>query len=567
MAVYKVASRKVTPQNQPIPGSTQVKNSAGGYSWQLDDWGRLRRFLILGSEGGTYYIKEQDLLKQNADVLKRCLASDGSKTVNLIVEVSEKGLAYRNEAALFALATAASVKDEAVRRLALDALPKVARIGTHLFHWAHYINAQRGWGRALRNAVSNWYLEKTPDQLALQAVKYQQRDGWSHSDLLRLAHPVANDPAHDAVFRWMIGGKEALGERTIQRQGFKQVKNTRSTVQDPEAADLVAAQKAVKVYPSRLTALPVLIEAFEEAKRCNEKRLVELIVENGLPREAIPTNHLNSLAVWEALLVKMPATAMIRNLGKMSAIGLVKTLSKASRDIVTKLKDSEWLRKSRVHPLQFLIASKVYNQGHGEKGSLTWKADQSVVSALENAFYGSFGNVTPIGNNVLFSMDISSSMGQTMAGTCLSCYEAEAALALVHVNIEPAIGVMGFSHSYREIKLRKGMSLVDAMKHVAGQGFGGTDCSLPFRWAGTESMDVNSFVTTTDSETWSGGIHPSQALNAYRQASGNQARSVVVGMTSNGFTIADPQDAGSLDVVGFDASTPSLIADFCRGDI
>jgi 60 kDa SS-A/Ro ribonucleoprotein len=31
---------------------------------------------------------------------------------------------------------------------------------------------------------------------------------------------------------------------------------------------------------------------------------------------------------------------------------------------------------------------------------------------------------------------------------------------------------------------------------------------------------------------------------------------------SNGFTIADPSDAGMLDVVGFDTATPSIIADF-----
>jgi len=47
---------------------------------------------------------------------------------------------------------------------------------------------------------------------------------------------------------------------------------------------------------------------------------------------------------------------------------------------------------------------------------------------------------------------------------------------------------------------------------------------------------------------------------------------VVVGMVSNGFSIADPTDAGMLDVVGFDTATPALISDFgnptarARGD-
>lgn len=557
MTMYPVANKRRTPQSQPIPGSNQVANSAGGFSWLLDDWGRLRRFLILGSEGGTFYIGERDLLKENHDAVTRCLKADAAKTVGMIVEVSNKGLAYRNEAAVYALALAAASPDDETRKLALAALPKVARIGTHLFHWAHYVNAMRGWGRGLRKAVGAWYLAKEPDQLALQAVKYQQRDGWSHSDLLRLAHPQTDNEVQDAVFRWMIGGMEAMGDRKVTRRvQAKSVPN--ATVFDKDRT---------AEYPSRQASLPALIQAFEEAKKADEKQIVKLITEHGLPREAIPTQHLNSVAVWDALLVNMPATAMIRNLGKMTAVGLIKQLSTASKAIKGKLKDTAWLKKSRVHPMQFLIASKVYNQGHGEKGSLTWNADQSVVSALEAAFYASFGNVEPVGKPMVFGMDVSGSMTSQMSGTCLSCCEAEAALALVHLNIEDNIAVMAFDQGFRELKMRKTMSLVDAMKFVENINGGGTDCALPFVWAKENKMDVGAFVVTTDNETWAGNSHPAQALNDYRKSSGNAARSVVVGMTSNGFTVSDPKDAGSLDVVGFDASTPSLIADFCRGDI
>ena len=49
------------------PGFDPGRNSGGGYSWQVDDWTRLDRFLILGAEGGTYYIAERELVKQNHD--------------------------------------------------------------------------------------------------------------------------------------------------------------------------------------------------------------------------------------------------------------------------------------------------------------------------------------------------------------------------------------------------------------------------------------------------------------------------------------------------------------------
>jgi len=53
-------------------------------------------------------------------------------------------------------------------------------------------------------------------------------------------------------------------------------------------------------------------------------------------------------------------------------------------------------------------------------------------------------------------------------------------------------------------------------------------------------------------------------LRAYREQFVPDAKAVVVGMTSNGFTVADPNDRGMLDVVGFDATAPAVIADFIR---
>src|SRR5262249_30824452 len=56
MSYLKRHGAKRTPQWAPLRG--QVPNSAGGYAWEVDEWTRLRRFLILGSEGGSYYASE-----------------------------------------------------------------------------------------------------------------------------------------------------------------------------------------------------------------------------------------------------------------------------------------------------------------------------------------------------------------------------------------------------------------------------------------------------------------------------------------------------------------------------
>lgn len=541
----KLFNRRATAQSRPIPASNQVRNSAGGYSWQVDDWTRLDRFLILGAEGGTYYIAERDLVKQNHDAIVRCIQANGVRVVNRIVEISNGARAPKNDPAIFALALVATRGDAQARTAAFENLSKVCRIGTHLFHFAEYVNAMRGWGRGLRNAVGRWYAERDADDLAYQAVKYQQRDGWTHGDLLRLAHPKAPTAPHDAVFRWMLTGTESLGERTVQRQ--------------------VAGTERTASYGA-VGALPCLIEAFEKAKRASSKEeIVKLIRDFDLPREAIPTQWLNEVAVWDALLARMPMTAMIRNLGKMTSIGLLKPFSEAKRSVVQKLKDETALKRARVHPFAILLAQKVYAQGRGDKGSLTWSPISAISDALDEAFYATFQNVEPCHKPVLLALDVSGSMESSMiAGSSLTAREASAAMALITAATEPEYYIVGFTTGMVPLNISPRMRLDRVLKEISGLPFGGTDCAQPMLYAQRERLNVSGFVTYTDSETWAGNIHPAQALRQYRAEFVGDAKAVVVGMTSNGFTIADPKDRGMMDVVGFDASAPAVIADFVR---
>jgi 60 kDa SS-A/Ro ribonucleoprotein len=93
---------------------------------------------------------------------------------------------------------------------------------------------------------------------------------------------------------------------------------------------------------------------------------------------------------------------------------------------------------------------------------------------------------------------------------------------------------------------------------------GGTDLSLPFTWAATERMTVDGIVVLTDNETWAGRSHPSQALDGYRRRVNGDARVVVAAMTAAGYSIADPKDAGVLNVIGLDASFPLIVNGFVR---
>jgi 60 kDa SS-A/Ro ribonucleoprotein len=549
-----------TPQTEVIPGreADMVANAAGGVSFKVNEWDQLDRFLILGSEGGTYYATERDITKQNLSHIQALIAKDGKRVVARVAEISESGRAPKNDPALLVLALASAADAEGTRKAALDALPRVARIGTHLFHYAEFVKNLRGWGRSLRRAIANWYLEQPVDRLAIQAIKYQQRDGWSHADLLRLSHPQADEPERDAVFRWILGGEAAL----------------RSTERTVTKGD----QKLSVIRPDLSEHLHVQIQAFEKAKRATSAdEIVRLIIDFDLPREAIPTQYLNDVKVWEALMVKMPMTAMIRNLATMTRVGLLTNLSEASKTVKSRLNDEALLKKARVHPIAVLSALLTYQSGRSVRGSSTWTPVRSIVDALDTGFYKSFGAVTPTGKPTLLALDVSGSMGMgDIAGIPgLTPRIGSAAMALITANVEESYEFIGFTggsgyygrggSSTKDVtvlNISPNQRLDDVIRTISGLPFGGTDCALPMKWAQENAPVVENFSVYTDNETWGGSQHPSQALKEYRQKTGLPAKLAVIGMTATDSTIADPKDSGMMDVVGFDTSAPQLISDF-----
>lgn len=554
MAAYaQHVSKKVTPQSEKIPGSAQVPNSAGGYSFEVDCWTKLNRFLILGNEGGSYYASEKGMTLKNVKSLDECAAANPAETVQLIVGISVAGRAPKNDPAVFALAYLIGSKGPAAE-LALAELNKVCRIGTHLFQFAETVDGMRGWGPALRRAVANWYKQFTPRDLAYQLVKYQQRNGWAHRDLLRLCHL---SDKNSADLRWAV--KADLGGREIERTSMQGVKVKNKT----------QYWKTVRTDVYRKTSTEDLSEpiaAFEAAKKATSaKEIVKLIEKNRLVRECIPTAFLNDADVWEALLQDMPVTAMIRSLGKMSSMGLLKPLSDASKLVVERLQDVNRLKKGRVHPIALLIAQKVYAQGHGDKGSLAWTPVPQVIDVLDDAFYKAFATVEPTNKRWLLALDVSGSMdwGQ-IAGTGLTPRQAAGAMALVTAKTEPNYHITAFSHTLVEVNLSRHQRLDGVLQTLSGITMGGTDCSLPIVQALNNKWPVDAFVVYTDSETWAGRMHPPQTLQQYRNKMGINAKLIVCGLMANDFTIADPNDAGMMDVVGFDANVPQVMAEFVR---
>lgn len=528
-----------TPQNQKAaPG--QKKNAAGGFTFVINDFERAKRFIILGASDG-YYTTGAKFAAENAGAVRKVIAAGRSQElVDYIVEVSTAGRAAKQQPGLFALALASSFGSVEDKQYALSKLPEVARTATTLFEFVGFALQFRSWGRALKRAVASWYENKNLDTLGFQMVKYQNREGWTHGDILRLTHPKG-DEQFDQLSRWALG-------------------------RDVDSPDN----------------LPKIVVGFEEAKSApDEKYLLNVINEFNLSWEMIP-NDKRSEEVWKALVNKgMPLGALLRQLPTLTRKNVLKPLSTELQTVVAALTDEEKIKKARLHPINILLALKTYESGgRYSRGSNTWTPVREILDALNTAFYLAFNTVEATGQRYLLALDTSGSMhGAGVNDSSLTHAEAVAALSLVIQKTEPVTHTVTFTSAggsrygyggrdsgISPMNISSAQRLDDVLKqmHKFDHSWGGTDCSLPMQYALQNKLEVDTFVVMTDNDTWAGKIHPHEALEQYRKAINPQAKMVVLATSPSRFSIANPNDAGMLDIAGFDSSVPAILAEFSR---
>lgn len=534
-ALASISTRR-TPQNKPSRPE-QVKNSAGGYVFVAGDETQLRRFLVLGTTGGTYYTGEKELTAENAAIVIDWARNRGAELVRVASEISLAGRAVKQNPAIFALAAAMGLGDAEAKRAARAALPDICRTATSLFIFVGYVQNFRGWGRGLKSAVADWYTEKPVGALAYQMTKYRSRNEWSHRDVLRLAKPQGVTGSRKDLLAWATGHSFDRGADGLR------ILDSFLTVQS--ATD-------VRVWVSEIN-----------------RNL-------GLTWEMLPSEALKEKDVWAALIGQdMPITALIRQLPRLTRLGLLNDQAVLAK-VLMSITSKERLHGGRVHPMAILTAMRTYGSGHSFRGDGVWVPNRKVIDALDAAFYEAFKSVVPTGKRTFIALDISGSMGNPAGESGLTCREASAAMAMITLATEDHVDITGFTsanggHDIRnfhlaDLDITPRRRLDDIVDYVSRLPMGGTDCALPMIAAANSGREVDTFVVFTDNETHSGrSMHPHQALELYRQQMGIDAKLVVCALTPTPFTIADPKDAGMLDIVGLDSAVPTLISDFSRG--
>jgi 60 kDa SS-A/Ro ribonucleoprotein len=537
-AAENKAARTATPQTKRTPGRTdEVRNNAGGFVFTVSDKDRLERFLILGTDGGTYYVGERDLTKQNLGFVKTLIAKDERLVIDTLVDIAVKNRAAKNSPSLYVLALVLAEGVDKDYFRASGVFNQVVRTSTHLFEFANYVDSIGGWGRAKRNAIAGWYTSKDAGALAYQAVKYRQREGWTHRDLFRKVHPQGVD----ATVGNFILGKGLDPER--------------------EGVDI--------------------IEGYQRMSHAGSVKEVIAILNDykSLPWETIPTQFLTDADVWKTLFYNgaLGQTALLRNITRFEKIGAFRDI-KFAGDVAKALANKDAIVKGRVHPVAYANALGIYRDGQvvgsgvywgGDGRKKDWTTNAKVLGGLEAGFYESFATVEPANKVTMVSIDTSGSMtwGAPAGLVGMDYMGAAAAMAMVLVRTEPYVEVNAFTTSLRNLKISDKDSLETVDKKIRAGGYGGTDCSQPMIYATKTRSKFDTFTVWTDNETWAGNVKPSQALVNYRKQFNPDARLAVVALAGTQFTIADPKDKGMMDFVGFDASAPKVLADFSAGRI
>ena len=524
----------------------QVKNSDGGYVYQIDMWARARRFLVLGTEGGTYYASEFDITKENVRNLEGCIKQNGEGFVAMLYNMRDR--VPKRQTIFYALALAVTLGDQKTKEKARYNFHHIVRTGSDLLQFVEFVDKMRGWGRSLQKMVSGWYEHhQLRGSLTYQVLKYQNRNGWSHKDVLRMCHYGCHGQLPDvnnSTLRWVVG--RDLGVNRI----------------DDDAKGLRGRN-----YPATDEMHP-MIKAYEEMKRIDSvHRASAIIAQHGFTHEMVMNKFKNSVETWAALFPRMPMTAMIRNLGKMTQVGLLSPFSPNNDPVVEKL-NRENVIKSKVHPIQMLMAYTTYKSGRGIRGNLEWNPVEPIVDALEEGFYSSFGNVESTDKNTLIAIDVSPSMeGNPIVGCPgLDARMGAACLAMATARTEAKYHIVAFAGRIETLGLTAKDSIQQAMNRTRGLSWNYTDCSKPFEYAIQNKLNVDTFIVITDNETNSGS-HPKYVMNQYRKKFNPDAKLIVIGMTATDFSIADPEDKGMLDIVGFDSAAPNLIKQFVLGEL
>ncbi|XP_076232684.1 RNA-binding protein RO60 [Calliopsis andreniformis] len=535
---------------------------------------RFGQFLFVGKEYADYqpgnWFVHDYFMARNVSSIEE-LAENPEKQllpIQIITKAFESNLVPHPETIVFALAVCCrQTKSESLRHAAYAALNKICASPEHFILFIKFASqiskqneldatrsSKHGWGQGLRKAVNNWYLSKTPMELAKCVTRYKGRYGWKHKDIIKLSHPVSKNPEIEVILKYIIHGLEEI---------------KKSYGEDSALSEIIE-----------------YIEHVEDFKHCTDEiRAAGLLEIYKLTLDHVPGHLLKSKEVWNALISSMNLSLLLNNLQRIHNLELLKQNSPTVSKIVDRITSEEHITRDKVHPALVLITIRNYeNSGKPltyEKRKIKEQFDKplptppkpnsKIIDALYKMLNLSFNHLQPTGLRYMVTINMNKVMLDTHTWRSGNVTGAEAGcmIALALLRCEKHVTVATFKNvGIHPVGLDKTASFGQAMRRLQQMPVGTVNLGKPMAWAAYQNNKYDVFINVVD-QIFDKSDTSEEALQAYRLKvklpNTKLINCAVCSSSSYRQTLKTfKRDKTILTINGFDATVPILIQAFAK---
>ncbi|KAJ8681437.1 hypothetical protein QAD02_017224 [Eretmocerus hayati] len=528
---------------------------------------QLRRYLYLGKETpvfqpGHWFSHDYYEIKNIPSVEE--LAVNPLKhdvIISSIIETQEKELVQNPETLVFTLAVCAQQeKNEILRQKAYDAVQKICKSPEHFILFIKFCSkikkesgtSKSGWGHGWRRVVKDWYLSKSPMELAKIVTQYKSRYGWKHKDIFKLAHITSTDADKKLIITYTMFGLEKA-----------KLVNTGNPLSESQ-------EELIKFFQS-----------IEDFKHCEDENSSAAMIDSlDLSLDHVPGHMLKSEEVWNSLVSKMSLTEMLTNLQRVHNLGFLNQNGVILPKVIDLMTEQN-VSKEKIHPAVFLVTLRNYeNCGKPlsfEKRKMKEQAkkplpppppvNKKVCDALNKLLCLSFLHIQP--TNVHYMVAINTNKALRESGCWhsgnVNAAEAGALIALSLLRAEKSVIISTFRDDRIEcIDVDVNSTLVQLMKKLEPTNVEIADLGKPILWAADKKKSVDVFINIVDQISLkSDGSE--DAIKSYRsKMSLPNAKLVNCALCSSTVYKKESYDKNILSICGFDDKVPKIIEAFAR---
>jgi 60 kDa SS-A/Ro ribonucleoprotein len=465
----------------------------------------------------------------------------------------------------YTLAVCARSTSQSVSEAAYAAIQTVCKTPEQLFMFLHYCQESIGgmnlktWPRKHRKAIARWYTENPqyrhdPIYLARHVTKYRKRHGFTHKKVLKSCHPKSSHCSAELkyILCYVVKGIAKAN------QTFPELMNSGRT-SNQNVAEFLTDVETIK------------------KKRVPEDDTIALIKKWNLTWENIPTEFLRFKEVWRALLLFMPMTALLRNLGKLTKYGLLQPGSEEEARVCSRIENKQILQGARLHPIQILSSLNGYRRGRGLRtNQRRWAVNPNIVQSLMKAFVAQLNSTIQPPNQsrqILVAINTQISMDNHVVGIPLmNCKQTAAAIAMTlkvcHSSSQTV--TFGSANTAQLFPLQRENNMFDVEQNLeeiqTRQDRDSANFKAPFQYALENMTRVDAVILMTDHLTPGDQIDIRDAYAIFREHSPNTLLITVCFKKSEEVPpVADPRDPQMLDVIGVDSHAVDTILSFISG--